>query len=150
MPMDSEKECPPKGGEKYFQRAGKKDVQSFPFQMNNYPSRVHRFGKSLKIKRSREIAALLHDGQRYACRYFTIYYLSNGLNRSRYAFITPAAIGSAVSRNKIRRVMRELLRKGLCRGLHLDILFRLNSLTGSISADTLKGVLARWYEILKE
>jgi ribonuclease P protein component len=122
-------------------------------RINREPSRkhrVHRFGKTLKIKRSREIGSLLHDGQRYACRYFTIFYCGNGLNRSRYAFITPAAIGSAVYRNKTRRVMRELLRKRPCDGLHLDILFKLNTLAGLVNADTLKGVLTQWYDTLKK
>jgi hypothetical protein len=34
--------------------------------------------------------------------------------------------------------------------LHLDILFKLNTLAGLVNADTLKGVLTQWYDTLKK
>ncbi len=160
--MGSEKECPPREEEKSFPRAGEKAAQNLPFPMNEnalavketaLPAqgfRPYRFGKNAKIKRNREINAVLKGGKRYACPYFKICYLGNGLNRSRYAFITPKTMGSAVSRNGARRIMRELLRRGPSRGLHLDILFRLNEFTGATETDTLEGALEQWYESLKK
>jgi ribonuclease P protein component len=111
---------------------------------------VFRFGKDVKIKKSAEIRTLLAAGKRYSCRYFKVCYCGNGLTRSRFALITPRACGGAVTRNKIRRIMRELLRKGPLRELHCDIVFRLNHLTGSVDALALEGALSQWYESLKK
>jgi hypothetical protein len=46
--------------------------------------------------------------------------------------------------------MRELLRREPSRELHLDVLFRLNSLTGMAGTDALKGALSQWYDSLKK
>jgi ribonuclease P protein component len=110
----------------------------------------YRFGKSLKIKKNLEIREVLRSGRRFAGRYFSICYKKNDLSWSRYALITPKIIGSAVARNRARRVMRELLRREPCRELHLDVLFRLNSLTGMAGTDALKGALSQWYDSLKK
>ena len=118
MPMGSEKGCPPRADKKFFPPAGEKGAQSLPFQMNEndlavreagLPAQMHRrcrFRKSVKIKRNREIGAVLKGGKHFACPYFKICYLGNGLDRSRYALITPKTMGSAVSRNRARRIMR--------------------------------------------
>lgn len=111
---------------------------------------ICRFGKSLKIKKNLEIREVLKGGRRYAGRYFSVCYKNNDLGWSRYALITPKIIGCAVARNRARRVMRELLRRESCSELHLDVLFRLNSLTGTAGTDALKGALSQWYDSLRK
>jgi ribonuclease P protein component len=161
--MDSGGECLPRGEERFFPLGEEKDAASLPFPMNepvagievgagDGPKKVvaQGFGKKFKIKKNREIRALLDRGRRYGSPLFKICCMSNGLNWSRFALVTPRAVGNAVARNRTRRVMREILRKEPAAAMGLDILFRLNDRTGSAGADALREALAGWYDSLKK
>ena len=64
----------------------------------------------LKLKNSAEFQSVYKRGARKDSRSFVVFVLPNGLHHSRVGLTTPRKIGMAVSRNKIRRRVREILR----------------------------------------
>jgi ribonuclease P protein component len=58
-----------------------------------------------------DYAALRHRGKVRRHRLFTISYLPNGLDYNRYGFVTSKKIGGAVTRNRTRRRLREVMRQ---------------------------------------
>lgn len=68
------------------------------------------FPKSLRLLRRPEFRRVYEEGRRGSARICTIFYLSNGLPRTRLGITTPRALGGAVVRNRIRRRLREVFR----------------------------------------
>lgn len=68
------------------------------------------FPKSLRLLRRPEFRRVYEEGRRGSARICTIFYLSNGLPRTRLGITTPRALGGAVVRNRIRRRLREIFR----------------------------------------
>lgn len=81
------------------------------------------YGPQERIKKKQEFLFLYKKGKRYKGKYFNLVYFPNNLDFSRMAVIVSKKIGNAVSRNKIKRWMRDLFRrnKGLLKD-HFDIL----------------------------
>lgn len=81
------------------------------------------YGPQERIKKRQEFLSLYKKGNRYKGKYFNLVYFPNDLDYSRMAVIVSKKIGNAVSRNKIKRWMRDLFRrnKDLLKD-HLDIL----------------------------
>ena len=64
----------------------------------------------LKLKNSAEFQSVYKRGARRDSRSFVVFVLANGLDHSRVGLTTPRKVGMAVSRNRIRRRVREILR----------------------------------------
>ena len=54
---------------------------------------------------------MYRGGQRRSSPQFAIFYRANSLSRSRFGISVKKALGSAVVRNRIRRRIREILRR---------------------------------------
>ena len=63
-----------------------------------------------RLTESSRIAEIHRDGKSTANRLLVIRYLPNGLDRSRVCFVVSKRIGNAVTRNKVKRRLRESLR----------------------------------------
>ena len=61
--------------------------------------------------RRAEYEAVYREGQRRSGQQFTVFYRANGLERSRFGISVKKAFGNAVVRNRIRRRVREILRR---------------------------------------
>jgi ribonuclease P protein component len=64
----------------------------------------------LRLKNSAEFQSVYKRGAKKDSRSFVVFVLANGLDHSRVGLTTPRKIGMAVSRNRIRRRVREILR----------------------------------------
>lgn len=72
--------------------------------------------KKFRVRKQKEFELIFNQGRKIKSESFLIIYLSNNLKLSRFAFIVSAKIDKkAVARNKIKRRLREIVRKNLSR-----------------------------------
>jgi len=64
-----------------------------------------------RIRSKRDFLFLFKEGKRYKDKYFNLIYLPNSLSFSRMAVIISKKVGNAVTRNKMKRWMRDLFRR---------------------------------------
>ena len=76
------------------------------------PTKRFTFPKSRRLTQSAEFAQVRKNGRVYRGRSVLLSILrANGATRFRAGFITSRALGSAVARNRVRRRLREIVRK---------------------------------------
>lgn len=72
--------------------------------------------RRFRLTGSKRFSRIHRDGNSAANRYLVIRFLPNGLDRSRFGFLTSKRIGNAVVRNKVKRRLREAVRQNRVRG----------------------------------
>ncbi|MCB9452055.1 MAG: ribonuclease P protein component [Anaerolineaceae bacterium] len=80
--------------------------------------------RRFRLRQPADFARLRRTGRTCRHRLLVMSYLPNGLPHNRYGFITVKRLGNAVTRNRVRRLLREavrLLHPYLCAGY--DIVF---------------------------
>ena len=76
------------------------------------PAKRFTFPKSRRLTQSAEFAQVKKNGRVYRGRSVLLSILrANDANRFRAGFITSRALGPAVARNRVRRRLREIVRK---------------------------------------
>ena len=76
------------------------------------PAKRFTFPKSRRLTQSAEFAQVKKNGRVYRGRSVLLSILrANGATRFRAGFITSRALGPAVARNRVRRRLREIVRK---------------------------------------
>ncbi len=68
------------------------------------------FSKSERIRKKRDFLAIQRWGLRLHSRHFTLLYHRNQLGLSRLGITASRKVGSAVRRNRIKRLLREFFR----------------------------------------
>jgi ribonuclease P protein component len=71
-------------------------------------SRRFTLPKSLLLKKKVEIENVLHSGKRIPGNIFNVFIYASG--RTRVAFLVSKKVGSAVRRNRMKRLLREAYR----------------------------------------
>jgi ribonuclease P protein component len=73
--------------------------------------RDQRFPSYCRLNRATDFRRVFSKGKRIATRLFVIYILPNHLSHSRLGIQVQSKIGTAIQRNYIKRIVREIFRK---------------------------------------
>ena len=65
--------------------------------------------KSFRVKREKDFKAIFKDGTSFANRKFVVYQLENQQNHFRVGLSVSKKLGNAVTRNQIKRRIRQIL-----------------------------------------
>jgi len=106
----------------------------------------HAFPKTLRLLRRGEFRRVYDEGQRRSASLCTVFLWPNGLPVSRLGITTPARLGKAVQRNRLRRRVREVFRlnrENVPGGW--DILVNPREAAGKVSFVTLQRELLRLF-----
>jgi len=68
-------------------------------------------GRNLFLKRSRDIEYAKQHGHRFSTALFNVVICRTGMNGSRVGIVVGRRFGGAVSRNRVKRLFRELTRQ---------------------------------------
>ena len=63
------------------------------------------------LKKNKEFKKVYRNGKSYATHYLVLYKLDNNMTYNRYGFSISKKIANAVGRNKLKRRLREIIRK---------------------------------------
>lgn len=75
-----------------------------------------------KIRKGWEYRFIYKNGRRKSNRFFVLYYIKNNLGYSRFGISASKKLGNAVKRNRIKRLIREVIRlREDVKGMSLDI-----------------------------
>jgi len=66
--------------------------------------------RHFRLRQSRDFTRLRQEGKAFHSRWMILSVMPNGLPHNRYGFVTSKQIGKAVTRNRVRRLMREAVR----------------------------------------
>ena len=102
------------------------------------------FPAARRIKRNRDFVAIRNTGKPYRCPYFALYALARTDpidvgNHPRIGISASRRVGNAVTRNRLKRRMRELFRRNQCRiRSDCDLLLSIRSPAANASFDELE------------
>ena len=81
--------------------------------------------KTMRLTNPKDFKKCFHDGKRIKNKVFSLHYVENGGLPGRLGVnIAKSKIKKAVKRNKIKRVAREVFRKGRFNGMDVVLLFK--------------------------
>lgn len=86
---------------------------------NNGPSSSRASRKSLKnniLTRKTDFQKAYAQGRRFFTDPFVMHYMPNALGHDRFGFTVSKRIGNAVLRNRVRRILKEVVRNSLVSG----------------------------------
>lgn len=89
-----------------------RSATSRPFERRSNPTPRESFPKSARILRSADFRKVYDAGWRYTCPFFSAFCLATDSDSGpRFGFTLPRALGKATVRNRIKRRMREIVRR---------------------------------------
>ena len=104
------------------------------------------FPKTFRLLRRAEFRRVYDHGQRRGSPLCTIFFRPNGLPHTRVGITTPRALGKAVTRNRVRRRIREVVRLNqgsLAAGW--DVVVNPRALVAEVGFDKLRRELLRLF-----
>ncbi len=67
-------------------------------------------GNDIALRKKKEYGYVFRAGKKQVGRFMVIYAAKNGLQKNRYGIITSKKVGKAVTRNRAKRRLRDLVR----------------------------------------
>lgn len=106
--MGSSSGCAPRAGVLSWPDAGEKDEHAFPSEAPRPPQ---RFPRACRLTARRQFLAVYEKGRRVTSVSFVIFGWPNDMGHCRLGLTVTRKTGGAVSRNRIKRLLRELFRQ---------------------------------------
>ena len=94
-----------------MRRAARRDVIASLPSDRDRPSEGQRFPRDMRLVRRGDFDVVYRTGKRLSSSHFVVFVRTNELPRSRFGFSIKKALGGAVVRNRIRRRLREMVRR---------------------------------------
>ncbi|MEG2457820.1 MAG: ribonuclease P protein component [Bacilli bacterium] len=69
--------------------------------------------KDFIIRKNEDIQKIINCGKKKVNKFFVVYYINNSINHDRFVLSVGKKIGNAVVRNKVKRQLKEILRKNM-------------------------------------
>lgn len=69
------------------------------------------FPRTRKVVSSQDFKKIIYKGIKISSQCITFFFLPNALSKNRFGFSVPKRIAPATQRNKIKRILRECVRK---------------------------------------
>lgn len=88
-------------------------ISTSPYSSRRPDSPVPRFPAGSRLRARHEFTAVQDAGRRVATRYMTLLGRLNTLERDRLGIVASRKLGGAVVRNRAKRRLREVFRRGL-------------------------------------
>ena len=110
-------------------------------------------GREERLTRRGQFTSVYDEGRSWVDNLLVVKALPNGLTLSRYGFSVSKRVGKAVTRNKIRRRLREILRlTPLKPGWDIVFIARLPAATANYAElrKTVEGLLSRARLLMRE
>lgn len=114
MIMASGGGIPPRPAKLYSNVDAQKGGNAF-HQVCRGKSDSSRFGKQSRLSSDLKIREIMRTGRRFSGRYLRVRFLISDDTMRQFCIRVPKRIGNAVLRNRIKRLIREELRKGMDR-----------------------------------
>ncbi len=99
----------------------------------------NRFPKDNRLRREADFSRVYEKGRRASGNYFVFYLLQKEESKPRIGIVTPKYIGKAVTRNQIKRIIRESFRKNKEKFEGYDLIVKpkekVNELSNSVLAE---------------
>lgn len=102
--------------------------------------------KTSTIKREEDFSLLFKNGVKWESSVLNVYSLKNKLEYNRQIIFVAKKNGTAVKRNKIKRIARGFFNKN--RGItpsHYDVLIKFHPKRLKIKTGEVEGILKEWY-----
>ena len=99
----------------------------------------NRFPKDNRLRRETDFSRVYEEGSRDSGDYFVFYLLQKEETKPRIGIVTPKCVGKAVTRNQIKRIIRESFRKNKEKFEGYDLIVKpkekVNELSNSVLAE---------------
>jgi ribonuclease P protein component len=79
--------------------------------VNSGPAVSETFSKDDRLRKRREFEECYSSGVRVSGRHIQVFLLADSAGRARLGISVPRRVGSAVTRNRVRRRLREIFRR---------------------------------------
>jgi len=93
-------------------------------------ARIYRFPPEARIRKTREFDNVFKNGCKFVEKNVVVYYHPNSRPLSRLGVIVPKRVGRAVTRNRVKRQVREIFRinrEDLSAGVDIVVIARKNA-----------------------
>ncbi len=112
--------------------------------------RDERFTRAERLLKRMEFRRVYDHGQRYHFPLFTVFAIENALDKSRLGITVTRRVGSAVKRNRCKRLLREVFRRNKWRlPFPADIVVNVKTSMGEATYAEVEAQFLRFIEKLR-
>ena len=109
----------------------------------------HRFGRSLRLRRSEDFRRVQRTGERRRSRHLVMVWLPAEREQPRFGLTVSRKVGNAVIRNRVKRWLRESIRRRRHGLTGLDVVFIARSSARDAGFDRILAEVSSLFDALR-